>query len=133
MKRLVCTFATLGMLIWTCPPARAEWKGELRRDLEWRLAVDNSAVAGPTAVTVHYLIGRPDENEISRDEMEIRSADAGARVQFFFSKPGRNVRRIIIEVDGPKGGTIIVVVDQVDRAFPEQIEGRGTLVFYVVD
>jgi len=61
MKRLICTIAAFAMLIWTGPPAQAEYKGELRRDIEWFLNVDNSAAAGITAVTVHYLIGKSGE------------------------------------------------------------------------
>lgn len=108
MKRMICTFAALAMLIWTCAPARAEYRGELRRDIDWKVIVDNSASAGKTAVTVHYLIGKSDEKEISRDEIEIASVDANARTQLIFSNPGRSVRRIIIEVDPPKNVTIDV-------------------------
>ena len=33
MKRFICTLAVFAMLIWTCPPAKAELKGTLPRDL----------------------------------------------------------------------------------------------------
>jgi hypothetical protein len=137
IKRMICTLAALAMLIWTCPPARAEFKGQLLRDIEWILNFDNSASAGPTAVTVHYLIGKSGEKEISRDEIEIASVDANARTQLFFSTPGRGVRRIIIEVDQPTGATIDVEVTQSapfqNSSFPHRFEGPGSLVFDVVD
>ena len=47
IKRTICTFAALAMLIWTCPPAQAEYKGELQR-LDWQLTVDNSSTTGST-------------------------------------------------------------------------------------
>jgi hypothetical protein len=133
MKRMICTLAALAMLIWPCPPARAESLGELRRGIAWQINVDNSLAGGPkTFVTVHYLIGKSDENGISRDEIEIGSVDAGARTQLIFSKPGRGVIRIIIEVDGPLNTAVKVNVTQ-NGAFPADIVGRGTLVFDVVD
>ena len=129
IRKATWTLALLAMLIWECPPAQAEYQGELRRDLDLVLNVDNSSAASRTAVTVHYLSSGRDENEISRDEIEIRLVPAGGRVQFVFSKPGRGVRRIIVDVDAPKSTTI-----DVDFAgFPERIEGHGHLVFDVVD
>jgi len=132
-KRMICTLATLAMLIWTCPPAQAESLGELRRNLAWHINVDNSLAGGPkTFVTVHYLIGRSDENEISRDEIEIGSVDAGARTQLIFSTPGRGVRRILVEVDAPLNTPVTVNVSQA-AAYLADITGYGRLVFDVVD
>ena len=137
IKGTICTLAVLAMLIWICPPARAEFKGELRRDIEWILIVDNSAAAGPTAVTIHYLIGKSGEKKISRDEIEIAAVDANARTQLFFSTPGRGVRRMIIEVEPPPGATIDVEVTQSapfqNSSFPQRFEGPGSMVFDVVD
>jgi len=44
MKRLICTLAALAMLIWTCPTARAELIGELRRDQDRVINFDNATV-----------------------------------------------------------------------------------------
>jgi hypothetical protein len=132
LKKMICTLAALAMLIWICPPAQAEYMGELRRDIDWVINVDNSAAGGKTAVNVHYLISRRDENQISRAEIEIGLAAAGARTQLIFSKPGRGVRRIIIEVDPPQTATIDVEIVQA-QSFPHRFEGRGCLVFEVVD
>lgn len=44
MKRLICTLAALAMLIWTCPTARAELHGELRRDQDCVINFDNATV-----------------------------------------------------------------------------------------
>lgn len=133
MKRFICSLAALAMLTWTCPPAQAEFKGDLRRDIDWVLIVDNSASAGPTAVTVHYLIGKSGEKEISRDEIEIALVAANARTQLIFSKPGRGVRRIIIEVDPPQFATIDVEISTQNTSFPHRVEGRSSLVCDVVD
>jgi hypothetical protein len=136
MKRIICAFAALAMLILTCPLARADYLGELRRDIDWQLNVDNSSSPGKTAVTVHYLIGRSGEKEISRDEIEIGSVEAGARTQLIFSNPGRGVRRIIIELQQGQNLTIDVEVTQggsFPRSFPHRFEVPGNLVFDVVD
>jgi hypothetical protein len=137
MKRPICTLAALAMLIWTCPPAQAEFKGELRRNIHWQVNVDNSANPGPTAVQVHYLIGRSGEKEISRDEIEIALVAANARTELIFSTPGRGVRRIIIEVDQAIGVTIDVEITQdgppFPTSFPHRFESPGSLVFEVVD
>ena len=137
MKRIICTLAALALLIWAGPPARAEYRGELRRDIAWQVQVDNSASAGRTAVTVHYLIGRSGEKEIGRDEIEIGLVEANARTQLIFSKPGRGVRRIIIEVDAPLNVVIDVEITQdgppFPRSFPQRFERPGSLVFDIVD
>lgn len=133
MKRLICTIAALAVLTWTCLPAQAEYKGELRRDIEWVINVDNSASSGNTAVTVHYLIGKSGEKEISRDEIEIALVAGQARTQLIFSKPGRGVRRIIIEVDPPQGATIDVEISTQNTSLPHRVEGRSSLVCDVVD
>jgi hypothetical protein len=88
-------------------------------------------------VTVHYLIGRSGEKEISRDEIEIASVEAGARTQLIFSNLGRGVRRIIIEVEQCPTASIDVEVTQdgppFPRSFPARLEFPGSLVFAVVD
>jgi phage terminase large subunit-like protein len=131
MKRMICTLAALAMLIWTCPPAQAEFKGRLQRDLDWTLDVDNSSTTGETAVTVRYLSNRRNENEISSEEIEIGLVPGSERVQLFFSKPARNVRRIIIEVDPPTTATIIPLDINQNGSIAVTIQGR--LVFDVVD
>ncbi|MCM3900104.1 MAG: hypothetical protein ND866_00200 [Pyrinomonadaceae bacterium] len=140
INRLISTFAcTLALLISTCPPAQADHQGELRRDLAWNLNVDNSSASAKTSVTVHYLISRNDEIEISREEIEIFTIPSGSpdpnagRVQLRFPKPGRGVRRIIIDVDPPINTSITVNVSQF-AAFPADIgPGFGRLVFDIID
>jgi hypothetical protein len=137
MKRMMSTLAALATLMWTCPAVQAEYVGELRRDTDWQFNVDNSSSAGNTAVMVHYLVGRSGEKEIRRDDIEIGLVAAGARTQLIFSKPGRDVRRIIIEVHPPMNATIDVEVSQgppFASSFPARIEMRpGSLVFDIVD
>ena len=129
ISRLISTFAsTLVLLISTCPTAQAEFKGQMRRDLEWNLSVDNSSTTGGTAVTVYYLGS-------TRDDLEFRTVPGGDRVQLSFPKPGRGVKRIIIEVDPPNGQTIPVDLNQPPYigSIAETVVGRGHLVFDVVD
>ena len=138
MKRTICALGAIALLIWTPPPARAEWRGELWKGVGVILNVDNSASPGPTAVSAHYWSTRREENEITRDEIEIRTAPAGARIQFVFSKPGASVRRIIVDVDAVENTTIDVEINQSagpsqNQSFPVRIEGRRTIVFDVVD
>lgn len=133
MNRIICTVAALAMLFWTSPPARAEFKGRLQRDLDWALNVDNSSTTGETAVTVRYLSDRRNDNEISSEELEIRLVPGSERVQLSFSKPARNVRRIIIEVDPPANETIIPLEVNQNGSIAVTIQGYGRLVFDVVD
>jgi hypothetical protein len=132
MKRFICSLAALAMLIWSCPPAQAEFKGQLLRNLDWELTVDNSSTTGGTAVTVDYLGTRGDENEISRERIEIRLVPGSERVRLFFSQPGRGVKRIIIEVDAPEGATIPVDIIQ-NGSTAVTLQGYGRLVFEAVD
>jgi len=132
MKRMICTFAGLAMLIWMCPPAQAESRGQLLRNLDWELTVDNSSTTGGTAVTVEYLSSKGDESVISRESIEIRLVPGSERVRLFFSKPGRGVKRIIVEVDAPAGATIPVDIIQ-NGSMAVTIQGYGRLVFEAVD
>lgn len=132
MKKIIRPLAALAMLIWTCPPAQAEFKGQLLRNLDWELTVDNSSTTGATALTVEYLSTRGDENEISRERIEIRLVPGSERVRLLFSKPGRGVRRIIIEVDAPTGASIPVDIIQ-DGSSAVTVQGYGRLVFEAVD
>lgn len=133
MNRMICTVAALAILSWTSPPALAEFKGRLQRDLDWALNVDNSSTTGETAVTVHYLSNRRNENEISSEELEIRLVPGSERVRLSFSKPARNVRRIIIEVDPPANETIIPLDVNQNGSIAVTIQGYGRLVFDVTD
>lgn len=129
LKRLISTFAcTFALLISTCPTVHAEFKGQMRRDLDWSLNVDNSSTTGGTAITVYYLGSRG-------GDIEFRTVPGGDRVQLFFPKPGRGVRRIIIEVDPPNNHTIPVDLSQPPYigSIAETVVGRGHLVFDVVD
>ena len=129
INRLIFTFAcTIALLISTCPTTQAEFKGQLRRDLDWSLNVDNSSTTGATAITVYFLGSRG-------GDIEFRTVPGGDRVQLFFPKPGRGVRRIIIDVDPPSNQTIPVDLSQppfIGSIF-ETVVGRGHLVFDVVD
>src|SRR5215475_12924531 len=120
MKRRIATCAcALAALIWICAPARAEYKGELPRDQDITINLDNSAATGKSAITVYYLGNRPDEIEFT--------AAPGARAQYVAPKPGKGVTRVIVEVDPPTGATLFVEVS----GHPHTCNGHTRLVFDV--
>ena len=127
IKKLTCTLAAFAMLIWICPPAQAEYRGILKRDQGWLLNVDNSASAGKTAITVHFYGKR-------FEDIEFRTVGAGpeeGRVQLVFPKPGKDVTRIVIEVDPPsQHSEVRIEVNQNESIFATII-GYGRMVFEV--
>jgi hypothetical protein len=123
MKRRIATCScALAALIWICAPAQAEYKGELPRDRDFTINVDNSAVTGKTAITVYYLGNRPDEIEFT--------APAGAQVSYVAPKPGKGVTRVIVQVDPPTNGAPGIEVSS-NHSFPHNCLGHTVLVFDV--
>jgi hypothetical protein len=98
MKRLTCILAALALLMLTYIPAQAEFKGTLQRDQTWVLEVASSC-SETTAVTVLSL-GRNLKVEL------IESVQPAATVQWEFPQTGRDVGRIIIEVDPGHNGAL---------------------------
>jgi hypothetical protein len=94
MKKLMCALAVLML---TCSPAQALFMGTLQREA-WMLEIA-SASPDTTAATVYYLGN-------GLQVVEIMSVPAGGTVQQVFAKPGKNVRRIIIEVDPSTNGAL---------------------------
>jgi hypothetical protein len=107
MYRLISTFAcAVAMLIWTCPPAQADFKGDLKSDTPVTVEFTSGAGnAGGTHVAVYYL-GR------GLDVEAVFSVPAGTSFAQECSKPGSRVKRIIVEVDLPVGGEGVVRVSQ---------------------
>jgi len=104
MKTLMCALA---VLLLTCSTAQALFMGTLQREA-WMLEIA-SASPDTTAVTVYYLGN-------GLQVMEIISVPAGDTVQQVFAKPGKNVRRIIIEVDpSPNGAATVRIVQGADQ------------------
>jgi hypothetical protein len=95
MKKLMCALAVLML---TCSQAQALFMGTLQRE-DWTLEIASSSPDGTTAVTVYYLGN-------GLQVIEIMSVPAGDTVQQVVAKPGKNVRRIIIEVDPPNNGVL---------------------------
>jgi hypothetical protein len=93
MKKLMCALAVLML---TCSQAQALFMGTLQGE-DWTLEIASSSPDGTTAVTVYYLGN-------GLQVIEIMSVPAGDTVQQVVAKPGKNVRRIIIEVDPPNNG-----------------------------
>ena len=131
MKRMICTFAVLAMLVWTCPPAQAKFMGTLQRDQDWLIHFDNSSSCCGTGMTVYYLgNGRVLGLEIFT--VPGISDESQGRVEYAFSKPGRGVGRIIIEVDpGSDALDIPVEINQIGSSFTATLHGSGRLVFDV--
>ena len=107
IARFACALVALAMLIWPCAPVRAEYFGTLRQDQDWVINADNSSSNGPSTISVSFLNKK---NNIS-DDFEF-TLPGGGRAQFPFEKVGRDVKRIIIYGDPPKGGTVIIEVAQ---------------------
>ena len=87
----------LAVLLLTCSPAQALFKGTLHREA-WMLEIA-SASSDTMAVTVYYLGS-------GLQVMEIITVPATETVQRVFAKPRRGVTRIIIEVDPPANGLL---------------------------
>lgn len=105
--RSVSTLAcTVAVLLWTGTPAQATYKGTLRSDTPFTVQILSSAGnAGDTAVTVYYL-GR------ALDVEAVFSVPAGSEFSQECAKPGERIRRILVEVDPPVGGTGLLKVNQ---------------------
>jgi len=107
MTRLTYILAALAMVMMTTIPAQAEFKGTLQRDQDWLLEINNESPDSTTA-TVYYL-GK------NLEVIEILTVSAAETIQQTIPKPGRGVRRAIVEVDptfNPSGnyGAIVRVV-----------------------
>lgn len=101
MKRLTCTLATLAMVMWTYVPAKAEFNGTLPNDQEITITVINT-LATTTAVTI-YFVDKRGLDVIGN--MTVKGTNPTSET---FPKPGRGVRRVIIQID-PSHGTQTVV------------------------
>jgi hypothetical protein len=99
MKRITCTLAALAMLIWTCTPAQAEFKGTLQGNQPWTLDVDNSNNALAAGLTIFYLGAK-------NVDFDIHTVPGTELLTFTDLKIPRGTRRIIIEVDPPGQGDI---------------------------
>ena len=89
--------AAIAVLLSAHVPVRAEYLGTLSRDLEWTLEVVNP-VPTTTSVTVFYI----DRRGIA----VIDVLTVGATPEPFVKtmpKPGRDARRIIVDVDPSPG------------------------------
>ena len=93
MKRLTCTLAALALVMGISIPASAEFKGRFVRDLPWMLEITNTS-SDDMAATIYYL-GR------DLEVVEIVTVPAGTTVQRNIPKPGRGVRRVVVDVDLP--------------------------------
>lgn len=93
MKRLTCTLAALALVMTISIPGRAEFTGKLQRDQPWMLEITSGSFDNITA-TVCYL-GR------NLEVIELVTVQPGATVQTNIARPGRGVRRVVVDVDLP--------------------------------
>jgi hypothetical protein len=96
-KRLICALAALGMVMSTYIPARAEYAGNVARDSDFTIEIQNT-INSTTTVTVYYL----DRNGL--DVIGTLTVQGPTPVRETFPRPGRGVTRVIIDVD-PTFGT----------------------------
>ena len=115
MKKLLCA---LVMLIMSGSPAQALFMGTLQREA-WTLEIASASPA-TTAVTV-YSLGN------GLQMLAILSVPAGATVQQDFAKPGKTVRRILIEVDPPPAGTLF------GQATARIVQGANQVIDVIAD
>ncbi len=104
MKRLTCTLAALALVMAISIPASAEFKGTLQRNQPWLLEIVSGSV-DPISATVYYL-GRDVE------VVEIVTVPAGEVFHRNIPKPGRGVRRVVVDVDPVFQGTFAIRVNQ---------------------
>jgi len=109
MKRLTCTLAALAMVMSAYIPAQAEFKGTLQRDQDWFIEI-NSQSFDAIAVTVYYL-GR------NLEVVEIMTVPAVVTIQRNIPKPGRGVKRVVVEVDPPLNGRCTIRIVQGAETF----------------
>ena len=134
INRLISTFAcAIAVLIWTCAPAQARFKGTLQRGAAWSVQISGAnANTDDTAVTVFYLGDNVDAQVIT-------TVKPGEIFSKTFAKIPRHVKRIIIEVDLPEdgSGSAFVVVSQklnlYEEVFIAGSPSEGRWVFDVVD
>ena len=122
MKRLTCGLATLALVLCTWVPAQAEYLGTLPNDQELTLEITNATTA-PSSVTVYYLDKR------GLDVIGTMTAQGTNAVSETFPKPGRNVRRVIIEIDPAPGNQTTL---RINLSGAITIEKGTRLVFDVV-
>jgi hypothetical protein len=118
-----CILAALAMLIWICAPVRADFLGTLNHDQDWQLNIDNTGSTGTSSLSVRFLNKR---NDIS-DDVEI-TVPFGSRAGYVFPPPGRNITRIIIDVDPPNGATTMIVEVAQNRSLVTTCVGYTHLV-----
>lgn len=122
MQRIMRRLTVLVMVMFTCSPVWAEYAGTLQRDQPFTVSI-TSASTDTVAVTVYYLDNRGTAN------IEFMSvSESGVQVQQEFPRPGKGVRRVIIEVDPPSGGTASLRIDQFP---PVNVDGSVRIVFDV--
>lgn len=100
-RRLTCALATLAIVMCTYVPTRAEYLGTLSQDQDWTIEITNATIA-PSSVTVYYLDKR------GLDVIGVMTVQGTNAVSQTFPKPGRNVRRVNIEVD-PASGSFVTL------------------------
>ena len=122
MKRLTCALATLALVMCTYIPARAEFGGRLPRTEDLTITITNTA-ATTTLVTIYYL----DKRGI--DVVGTMTATGTDPTLETFPKPGKGVRRVIIQVD-PSPGTQTKLT--LNATAPQTIEAGIQLVFDLV-
>ena len=93
------TYPALAVLMLTCSPAQVVLIGTFQREA-WTLEIASASPDGTTAATVYYLGNRLQVVEI----MSVPAGDTSSTT--VSSEPGKNVRRIIIEVDPPTNGAL---------------------------
>jgi len=109
VKRFTCALAVLTALLMQPHPALAVFKGTVRGDLPMTFDVrPTSTNSNSTVVTITFIDSR------GRPDVETLTFEVGAGEANIHSVPmPRGIRRIVMQVDNPPGGTCRFKMTQV--------------------
>jgi hypothetical protein len=96
IKMFVCMLASFAVIVSAYAPTRADYGGRLPRDQDWTMEIQN-VTNSTTTFTVYYVDRR------GLDVIATRTVVGTAPTPETFPKPGRDVRRVIIDIDPTTG------------------------------
>lgn len=107
------------------PSGKSNHAGKLQHGQEWHIDVDATDAPGPTAFTVYYL------GERRQRDLKNLTVPGAATMSLPLAKPGRGVKRIVIEVSPPAGSLVCVEIRQGSLSHPSGFFGDHRIVIDV--
>jgi hypothetical protein len=99
--------------------------GKLQRGRQWEISVDARDAPGPTAFTVYYL------GERRQLDLTNLTVPRAAIMSLPLPKPGRGVKRVVIEVSPPAGSLVCLEIRQGTLSHPHGFFGNHRIVMDV--